>query len=613
MHLLTPCRSGIPTKEAPNFSNKGTTPISKLPDDLLWRIFLMNANMDDDAEAACPIHKKDLCTGNRALTNTRHTSQVCCRWRGIILNSPSLWGRLVHITLFRQRTNLWMDEVVRRTANAPLYIFGITNCSKRTAYVVDLLDRHWNRVRVFDLRISSYTVPQAHRLRDILCRSSPNLRIFRMAMQPTGDKFTGQIFQFNFVEYEDSQLFADDAPLMRHFLLDSFKFGMNSSTWICGLQTLTICNSMVYDATEFFSVLERMPLLEVLHLVRFQISFDDYKRFKPLILPRLQVITMHGDIWNLVKFLDPITPAPECSVGLDMTYHASPKADETLPWAFNVLNRYTKSYFKHTVCTSLCIEVTPTCLRLIDTTPITTSTCRRHPDNMRVDLFLRDEPNEFNDILPFLECLKHVELFKCVTQVYFTTLTTITCRQSFSLLPFIAGLQSIETLTTSEEGLRVFLPQHGRESEKVLPKLHTLPLYSGPGGDSVRGAESTVSSNTIFTFLKWRQDLGVPLQTLDFTGCWGYIRDLRVLEDDMPGLRMLWSSRPPPAEKDYKEYICGSGNPEVLKISCPAPVPCGMKFSASQDSLVDDDDEEYTLVDDDLEVEDEDEDESYDY
>ena len=54
------------------------TLIHKLPDEILWMIFKINADMFAD---------------ENALTTTRFTSQVCQSWRANI--TPAMWRRLI--------------------------------------------------------------------------------------------------------------------------------------------------------------------------------------------------------------------------------------------------------------------------------------------------------------------------------------------------------------------------------------------------------------------------------------------------------------------------------------------------------------------------------------
>jgi len=61
-------------------------------------------------------------------------------------------------------------------------------------------------------------------------------------------------------------------------------------------------------------------------------------------------------------------------------------------------------------------------------------------------------------------------------------------------------------------------------------------------------------------------------KVLDFTRCWGYTRDFRSLEEEMPGIKVIWSVNFLTKPTDYREYIWESETPDMLKISRTAPV-----------------------------------------
>jgi len=124
---------------------------------------------------------------------------------------------------------------------------------------------------------------------------------------------------------------------------------------------------------------------------------------------------------------------------------------------------------------------------------------------------------------------------------------------------------------TMAGNIRILCPRRGQESEMALRSLHTLHLYSGPGGGSVRRRKYYINKHYIF-LPQMAEGLGLSLKVLDFTRCWGYTRDFRSLEKEMPGIKVIWSVNFPTKPTDYREYICGSETPDMLKISCTAPV-----------------------------------------
>ncbi|KDR84473.1 hypothetical protein GALMADRAFT_237349 [Galerina marginata CBS 339.88] len=59
----------------------------------------------------------DMFSNNDALKDTRRTSQVCHRWRQILLEYPLVWGRLIDLNALCKVTvkEEWGNEVLRRS------------------------------------------------------------------------------------------------------------------------------------------------------------------------------------------------------------------------------------------------------------------------------------------------------------------------------------------------------------------------------------------------------------------------------------------------------------------------------------------------------------------
>ena len=64
--------------------------------------------------------------GAQALHVTRATSQVCRHWRNLMLNTPSLWAKSIDLNLiFSGSFKIkWLEELLRRSRTAPLWIKG---------------------------------------------------------------------------------------------------------------------------------------------------------------------------------------------------------------------------------------------------------------------------------------------------------------------------------------------------------------------------------------------------------------------------------------------------------------------------------------------------------
>ncbi|KAF8900439.1 hypothetical protein CPB84DRAFT_1747440 [Gymnopilus junonius] len=103
-------------------------PITDLDEGILWKIFLMNADLDDSP--AHDHHAEPPATGpplsRRPLTITLRTSQVCQSWRRLLLGSTSIWGRLIHLDDLDKKSSAWKYEVLREgsCASKVFPVFG---------------------------------------------------------------------------------------------------------------------------------------------------------------------------------------------------------------------------------------------------------------------------------------------------------------------------------------------------------------------------------------------------------------------------------------------------------------------------------------------------------
>src|SRR6266567_3695438 len=112
-------RSKKRTSKMPNFRirNRYEPPsISRLNDDLLWRIFNLNTLTDTDFIG------KFSGKPEFSLVTARHTSQVCTSWRSLILPSSSLWANTINLKHLDQKNHNWRREILKRTGDSPISV-----------------------------------------------------------------------------------------------------------------------------------------------------------------------------------------------------------------------------------------------------------------------------------------------------------------------------------------------------------------------------------------------------------------------------------------------------------------------------------------------------------
>ncbi|KAF8874949.1 hypothetical protein CPB84DRAFT_1890648 [Gymnopilus junonius] len=153
-----------------------------------------------------------------------HDVAVCGVWRDRILESPSIWGRILQLKRMRELGKEGREEIMKRTGSAPLYIMGPSEVyeelqsqeSFRGAVFFDtLLWDNWPRVRKLHVRIG-----RRHEsvLTSLLLRPAPSLESL--------SAYFLHINSNSNPRYSSHALFRG-APSLRHWTgLPPFKFNL---------------------------------------------------------------------------------------------------------------------------------------------------------------------------------------------------------------------------------------------------------------------------------------------------------------------------------------------------------------------------------------------------
>ncbi|KAF9475190.1 hypothetical protein BDN70DRAFT_936072 [Pholiota conissans] len=180
-------------------------PISTLNHNNLYRIFSLNANDHEYLR-----YPKGAFS---PLTITRRCSQVCMLWRDIIVGAASIWGSCIELNMLAQRRSDWRDEVLRRTSGARLSIYvhrvnAIHQSGIMHTLLVDLLQNHWERIRVLNIAVTSPEDIRDPRILNALGRPAPVLEEFliQCSEEVTELSVTGGVSQ-------GFHLFSNDARL----------------------------------------------------------------------------------------------------------------------------------------------------------------------------------------------------------------------------------------------------------------------------------------------------------------------------------------------------------------------------------------------------------------
>ncbi|PPR06706.1 hypothetical protein CVT26_001372 [Gymnopilus dilepis] len=316
--------------------------IADLSDDLLWNIFMKNNRRTSDVDWK-----------NSPLATAWSCAHVCRRWREIIINSPSLWAAIIDLNAMSRFKAEWQDEIRHRTGQALLAIRGYFIYYGNTGQnlLLPFLRCDWTRIESLSLailRARSVLCPEE----DWLClfRSAPRLR--RCVIQLDEDIYDPALHNPN------CKLFNDDAPLLETLQYSHLSFIISpDASWLCGIRNLDISHVSSMSTNHLLQVLEKMPCLEYLRLMKVLSSHSRTWPQLSIHLPKLDEIELvcHPCAWAV--FLTQIMPKATCKLHLLAASESAPINEEDMALLKQVLSRYSESYFNHQLTTSFSIKL----------------------------------------------------------------------------------------------------------------------------------------------------------------------------------------------------------------------------------------------------------------
>ncbi|KDR68310.1 hypothetical protein GALMADRAFT_272715 [Galerina marginata CBS 339.88] len=513
------------------------SPVSYLDDDVLLYIFKINAHLPGEYRTAGP----------HPLIVTRMTSQVCRRWRALVVDSPSIWASLIDIDLLNTTTEDWSDEVMRRTGSSLLSVKGNILLPLKTSrsLLSDLLANHWSRIQEFTMWIAPDALDSS--LLDIFWdKPAPNLEKFSLG------------YNYSFVmRLEHSKqrrtLFLGHAPLLRFFHCKILDFDIHRASWISQLRILTLSSPLNF--VDVLDVLSRTPHLESLVIDSDVASAPTPPscRHNEIVLPHLHYIQIESLLRNSLILLERIVLSLACDLYL-VTKDYDPRkfngADFTS--IHPVISRYVESYFNSTNVVDFTIAMTGASFIVF---PFT-----RDKTIGRVGMV---PPFGLNitcyPALPPESTALLLSTFSARQLASVTTLDLLsngTCDLSPAdpmFIGLILSFVAVETLTVSESSIEL-LNALSLDNALVFPGVKTVKLKYL--------TEATLKfDETIVLFLSRRKDAGVPVHEFDISNWtskeainWDFL-------DEVRGLRVVWK-----ANDIFYEHVCGSGGSERLNL-----------------------------------------------
>ena len=337
------------------------SPITLLSNEILGYIFELNSDMgDDDA------YEKNTNSGDPSIAflTLLRSSRVCLLWRDYIINSPSLWGRVVNLNSFtaRVRPQQW-ETLMSRTGNAPLHLrakINHQNFDKIVPFIISVLERYWARVMSFDV-VSRGVKSPLEQMVPIFSLQAPLLVSFRIkSSYITGSRFT-------FPE----ALFSNYAPRLRGFYFGGININLHNS-WGSQIRSLRIETPRSrFNPSALLQQISQLPLLESLAL---HYIFDDADNATglstPIHLPNLQHVGVvdHSHARQSLRFLGGLKTGSGCCLRLDTGFDSAVEDVPLVDWT-NVVEHYAQGYFEEHQVNTLSVRVTNRMVSIEELTP----------------------------------------------------------------------------------------------------------------------------------------------------------------------------------------------------------------------------------------------------
>ncbi|KDR81318.1 hypothetical protein GALMADRAFT_136327 [Galerina marginata CBS 339.88] len=525
--LPAPCHP-LSQQNGQNHNNiSGLKPsIISLHDDILWQIFLLNADMVDESE------DKDAVA---AIDTLRYSSQVCSKWRQIILSFSSLWGQVINFS--RLEDDDWREEVLRRTGRSLLSVFWgpPSQASLCEVSVTEILKHHWDRIRWLELDVTNHDFGSDYSIKQfwkVFQRPSKVLETFRVFFDRTDRKPVDIISPSNFV------IFNNTAPALRVFCAPNMRFKLDAP-WLANLRFLALTGQV--SAYDVIRAIPHMPLLECLTdetsnaIACNGVGLPSLPQITPSSIKKL-ILSSSSDIGPYINLLSQIKPAAGCY--LDFSHTRLTFDAEMLTLADRVLYSYSR------------------CCDLPSANDIS---FELHRYQFNFEAHIPGEGQFRFKLIYYTKLPRDIikALFAALPSVNFQHVKTLTLGISPTtfkpnnrrITEFILSVPSVETLTVNPKTLRFLLNIPTDNFALSFPLLHTVEISSYLRGEGL---------STIKEFLTSRISSGRPVEVLSLPINLDARTDLRSLEE-FTGLTIILQ-----CDGQEYEHICGDGRIDDL-------------------------------------------------
>ncbi|PPQ98174.1 hypothetical protein CVT26_003222 [Gymnopilus dilepis] len=551
-----------------------TSSIRCLSEDILWNIFLMNANMDEDAVFVSPSSPEYAARRSmRALTVTRRSSQVCRLWRDVILGTSSIWGQLIDWDIFLElKTDDWRREVLRRSGSHPLYIRSewLIGDGPKFKNFVSLVDEEWDRIRGLKFGISPIITPTVlWTIYQILSRPAHSLQLLHIFFESSGGQY---LFQ------EDPVLFSNHAPALQELSLQCTNLKFDPHALMTSrIRSLIISYATYLELSDIVECLANTPHLERLavrhcHLIKHE-NFP--VRETRIELPSLCYIEiLDPQFGPCASIIDCIMFPEHCVVNLSCAYTrefgmaSDPVEEDASNIAFSrnldrlcsTFRRVTQRFTNWYSIEALVIALDSRTFTFNDITGLSlrdTGTPYRSWNNLLIKVVGDMAEN------------KLLALFRSVSTVYLGDLKRLVLDfewgaidfSQFNLVDLFKRMTVVEHIDIGywhPEGIRFLCSITGDTKPAIFPRLKSLAFQ-------LVGRVKSNDLEILLTFFRRRRSMGIPMEVLQMRFLHRVNIDFQDLKE-LDGLTVVWQLDSDESE-DWKTYICGSGKPEILPVN----------------------------------------------
>jgi len=503
------------------------------------------------------------CYDHNRLDTVRYSSQVCAEWRRVLMQWPSVWGRMVDLDAFRQRnSNKWAKEVMSRTGNAMLWVRGhfIWVSDATRDFLFSIISSNWRRIQKFDVYDSPrhFDPSLQEAWVNLFSQPAPSLVAFNFNFSPFYVLSDDTIWSL------PSLMFNNDAPVITEFSVRGpkhiFPLRLASLSWFTHLRVVSLHQPL--SVSELYETLRYMPLVEYTRAYGPSISsVDTAKDIPHLERPRLASLQLQQwDANEIILLLQCITgPLGRC--GLFIPHIKGLTNTEVRLWP--IVHKYMQSYLDFNMATTFSIVAKNDILYL--------------KDHLSIPLYKYNWPSDYFSVSTNLSStsainsLRSFSRFPAIQELEFTIFgqNSSSTLSSLALLPPI--FNSVVTLIGNKALLSLLLDYRSSYASYVFPQLRVLKFRDAElGADLPRKIHALQPSpqglETVYRFVKHRKDdIALPISMLDLSELMPHelVYDFGDFETSHPGLVIVWTDE----ELSRMEYTCGTGYPEQISFT----------------------------------------------